>query len=464
MGNANPKLHTVRRGLTLPINGAPADGKEILTPPTPTSLAIVAADYPGLKPSLKVKVGDAVKRGQPLLEDRRNPGVPIVSPGAGVVAAIHRGERRALQSVVIALDAADTAEDNELSYAAWREGGLAEMNAGALRELLVQSGLWTALRTRPFGRIPDPASQPHAVFVTAMDTQPLAPAVADVLAGQASQLRLGLEALVKMLGDVPVHFCRADGAPVDAVEDVAGIQVHAFSGPHPAGNVGLHMHRIAPVSRTHVAWHIGCQDVAAIGHLVATGKLCLARVISLAGPAVTHPALYRVRMGCDVDGLVTDALKPGAAALISGSVLSGRRAQGEILGYLGRYHNQVTALSDEAPRRFLGWLSPGWNAFSVTNLFVSKLRLGHRFSLNTDRNGGHRTLVPFGSYDKVNAFDLMPVLLLRALIAQDLESAEALGCLELDEEDLALFTFVCPSKNEYGPALREVLNTIEREG
>ena len=224
------------------------------------------------------------------------------------------------------------------------------------------------------------------------------------------------------------------------------------------------MHMLDPAGRNRVVWHLGCQDVLAIGRLFGTGSVDLERVIALAGPAVTQPRLVQVQIGAATDDLVEHEFAPGDVRVVSGSVLSGRTAMGPVHGFLGRYHRQVAVLFEGRRRELLGWAGPGFNKFSTIGVFVSRLLPGRRFALTTTTNGSPRAIVPIGLYEKVLPFDLQPTFLLKALLMSDVERAEELGCLELDEEDLALCTFVCPGKNDYGPTLRGVLTTIEREG
>jgi Na+-transporting NADH:ubiquinone oxidoreductase subunit A len=237
-----------------------------------------------------------------------------------------------------------------------------------------------------------------------------------------------------------------------------------FEGPHPAGTVGLHVHLLDPVGRERVVWHVGYQNLLSIGRLFATGQLEARRVVALSGPAVQQPRLIETVAGASTDELTAGALVAGRHRVISGSVLSGRSATGAIHGYLGHFHNQVSVLAEGDAREFLGWAGPGLSQFSVTGAFLSKLRFGATFAMNTSTNGSHRAIVPIGLYEKVMPLDIEATFLLKSLVTKDLERAEQLGCLELDEEDLALCTFVCPSKNEYGPALRAVLSAIEKEG
>lgn len=461
MGANNIKLHVSKRGLDLPITGAPE--QKIENAPAPKFVAVLAADYVGMRPRMEVQVGDSVKRGQVLFEDRKMPGVFHTSPGAGTVAAIHRGERRALLSVVIELDEGNGQNPQEVAYESLRGKDPASLSADEVRAGLIESGLWTALRARPFSRVPSVETAPQAIFVTAMDTNPLAPDVAVVLGERQGDFETGLTVLSKLANGRKVFLCKEAGSSVTAGA-AAGVETHEFKGIHPAGTVGFHIHTIYPVNQSRVVWHVGYQDVAAIGYFFKHGKLNFERVVALAGPRVKSPRLIRTRLGAAIDPMVSGGLKQGENRVISGSVWNGRAAMGEVTGYLGRYANQITVIEEGNKRKFLGWLTPGFGMFSTLRLFGSTLTPGKKYDFNTDLNGGKRGLVPLGGYEKVMPFDLMPTFLLRSIISKDMEKAEELGVLELDEEDVALCTFVCPSKNEYGVALREMLTQIEKEG
>ncbi|MGD8843038.1 MAG: Na(+)-translocating NADH-quinone reductase subunit A [Gammaproteobacteria bacterium] len=455
--------YRIRKGLDLPIAGEPE--QTIHTSPSPRQVALLAADYLGVRPTLAVKVGDRVLRGQLLFEDKKTPGVNYTAPAAGTVVAIHRGARRAFQSLVIKLSSAERdgrGDGEQIDFAAFTSKAPTELTADEIHALLIESGLWAALRTRPYSKVPSPQTRPDSLFITAMDSHPLAPSVEAVLAGREDDLAAGL-ACLQRLSEGPTFLCTRPGSPLIA-QAPEGVTSVAFAGPHPAGTPGLHIHLLAPADREHVAWHIGCQDVAAIGRLVRSGTLDVERVIALAGPGVRKPRLLRTRIGAATGDLTGDELHPGEQRVVSGSVLGGRTASGEVDGFLGRYHQQITVLQEGHKRELLGWLVPGLNKFSVTNTFLSALLRNRRFAFTTTTNGSPRAMVPIGTYERVMPMDIEPTFLLRALITGDLEQAEQLGCLELDEEDLALCTFVCPGKYEYGPMLRDMLTRIEREG
>ncbi len=453
--------YRIRKGLNLPIAGEPE--QRVDRAPAVARVALLADDYVGMRPTMYVAEGDEVKRGQLLFEDKKTAGVRFTAPGGGRIAAIHRGERRALQSVVIELDAAELSGAGEtIAFDSYTAKPPASLTRQQVHDLLVESGQWTAFRRRPFSKVPPLDEVPAAIFVTAMDTRPLAPSVDIVLAGREDDFNHGLDALAK-LTDGPVYVCKGPNSSIPTPGNNKFL-VEEFEGPHPAGTAGVHIHLLKPVSRQRAVWAIGYQDVAAIGKLFSSGELDVARTIALAGPAVNRPRLLRTRLGAATGDLVKGELREGENRVISGSVLGGRAASGATFGYLGRYHTQIAVLREGRRRHFLGWLTPGFNEFSTVNTHLSRLLSGKKFHFDTAVHGSDRAMVPIGMYERVMPMDILPTFLLRALLIGDVEQAEKLGCLELDEEDLALCTFVCPGKAEYGPLLRRVLTMIEKEG
>lgn len=443
---------TIKRGLDLPITGTPAQRIEAARPVR--SVAIVGFDYHGMKPTMSVQVGDRVKLGQVLFSDKKNPGVVFTAPGAGVVSAIHRGQQRVLQSVVIDLDG-----DEQETFASYSAAQLDTLDAQAVRDNLQQSGLWTALRTRPYSKVPAVDAVPSSIFVTAIDTHPLAADPALVIAEQAEAFEQGLKVLSRL---ARVFLCKAPGVALPG-ENLSQVKTESFAGPHPAGLAGTHIHFLDPVSANKTVWSIGYQDVIAVGKLFTTGQLSVERVVALGGPVVEQPRLLRTRLGACLNELTAGELKPGNNRVISGSVFGGRNARGAF-AYLGRYHQQVSCLAEGNDREMLHYLRAGVNKHSVLNVFVSKLMGGKRFDFTTTTNGSPRAMVPVGNYEKVMPLDILPTQLLRLLIVGDTEMAQKLGCLELDEEDLALCSYVCAGKYEYGPILRDNLTRIEKEG
>jgi Na+-transporting NADH:ubiquinone oxidoreductase subunit A len=443
----------IKKGLDIPLAGKPEqridEGAEV------SSVALLGPDTHDLKPRMLVREGDRVKLGQPLYEDKDNPGVIFTSPGSGTVAAVSRGLRRVLQSVVIKLDG-DEAEE----FRQYKSRELKGLDREAVRDNLVASGLWTALRTRPFSKIPAPDGHPRSLFVTAIDTNPLAADPAVVIATDPDAFRMGLVLLSKLVHGT-VYVCTASNSNIEVRNDEPFKHVE-FSGPHPAGLVGTHIHFLDPVSEQKVAWHIGYQDVMAVGKLFMTGRLPVERIISLGGPMVKNPRLLRTRMGANTRELIAGQTVAGNVRVVSGSVLSGHRAANWAT-FLGRYDKQITVLPEGRQREFLSFLRPGIGRFTMTRAYVGKL-FGKGYEFTTSQNGSPRAMVSIGSFEQVMPLDILPTPLLKALLVRDTDGARDLGCLELDEEDLALCSFVCNGKYEYGPHLRNNLHEIEVNG
>lgn len=447
-------MYRITKGLDIPISGEP--DRTIVEGPPISRVALIADDYIGMKPTMLVSPGDRVKVGQPVFTDKKTEGVTFTAPASGTVAEINRGDRRALQSLVIEVDGDDAVE-----FAAPAEKDFAAVSRDEITRLLADSGLWTSFRTRPFSKIPPVGTVPRSIFVQAMDTNPLSADPVAVIRERERDFQFGIQTLTR-LTDGKVFLCRRPATPLPG-ESVSGVQVGEFEGPHPAGLPGTHIHFLDPVSLKRTVWTINYQDVIAIGHLVSTGRLCTTRVVSVAGPAVSKPAVMRTRLGADIGQLTAGRISGDGNRIVSGSVLSGRAVRGPF-AYLGRYHLQVSALSEGNQREFLGWLSPGADRFSIRRVFSSALDATRRFAFTTSTGGSRRAMVPIGMYEQVMPLDIVATFLLRSLIIGDTDQAQSLGCLELDEEDLALCTFVCPGKTEYGPILRSRLSQIEREG
>ncbi len=461
-------VHSISKGLDLPITGDPqqsiSDGAQV------ARVAVVADDFVGMKPRMAVQVGDSVKRGQLLFEDRKSEGVRHTAPGAGKVVAINRGRYRVLQSVVIELSASElegkpTAADFQ-TFDNYRQQPIQGQSRSEILGLLAESGLLASIRTRPYGRVPSATGEaPNSVFVTAADSNPHAPDPDVVIKGREVDFHAGLAAVAKLSAG-KTYLCTRTGSSVSS-GGVEGITTEEFSGPHPSGTVGWHIHTLDPVHREKVVWHLNYQDVISIGRLVASGRLDVERVVSIAGPRVEKPRLLRTRMGAELAPLIARELieeQGEENRVVSGSVLAGRTAMGDIEGFLGRYHLQISALREGRERELMGWMKPGVDVFSTSGAYVSSWLGKRKFALSTALNGGNRAQVPIGMYERVFPFDILPTFLLRALLSNDTGRAEELGALELDEEDLALCTFVCPNKHDYTAVLRKNLDKIWEEG
>jgi Na+-transporting NADH:ubiquinone oxidoreductase subunit A len=449
-------MKRITKGLDVPIANPPEqkiyDGPEIRT------VAVTGTDYIGLKPTMEVAEGDTVRRGTLLFTDKKNPGVRFTSPAAGTVQSINRGAKRAFQSIIV-----EVSGDDAESFESFGNTDVTSLDREEVVANLVDSGLWTSLRQRPYSRIPAVDSQPNSIFITATDTNPLCAKPEVVIAEREQDFRFGVQ-VVQHLTHGKVFLVSCPGVTLPG-EELAGVDDVEFEGPHPAGLVGTHIHFLDPVSENKNVWHINYQDVMAIGHLFLTGELDSRRVVSLAGPAVNRPRLIRTRLGASIGELTAGELAAGDVRIISGSVLSGRTVSEGPFGFLSRYHLQVSALTEGREREFLGWQKPGLDKFSLRKVFASAfLRPTQKYNFTTSTGGSKRAMVPIGMYEDVMPLDILPTFLLRSLITEDTDQASALGALELDEEDLALCTFVCPGKYEYGSLLRKSLSVIESEG
>ncbi|WP_152083553.1 Na(+)-translocating NADH-quinone reductase subunit A [Enterobacter oligotrophicus] len=447
-------MFRIRKGLDLPISGVPE--QHVSTGASIRHVAILGDDYVGMRPAMLVQEGDRVMKGQALFEDKKNPGVMFTAPASGTVVAINRGERRVLQSVVIRIEG-----NEQRDFAHFDAADLVALRRDVVQAQLLESGLWTAFRTRPFSKSPVPGTVPAAIFVTAIDTNPLSADPQPIILAQRKAFDDGLTLLTRLTPG-KVHVCQASGGKLGG-HPQGQVAFNEFAGPHPAGLAGTHIHFLEPVSLTKQVWHLNYQDVIAIGKLFTTGELCTERVVAIGGPQATNPRLVRTLLGADINELLTGETKAGENRLISGSVLSGRQAI-DTQAYLGRFHLQVSIVQEGREKELFGWVLPGAEKFSVTRTTLGHFLRHKLFNFSTSTHGGERAMVPIGNYERVMPLDILPTVLLRDLLARDSDSAQALGCLELDEEDLALCTYVCPGKYEYGPVLREVLTRIEQEG
>ncbi|QYK14992.1 Na(+)-translocating NADH-quinone reductase subunit A [Shewanella rhizosphaerae] len=442
---------TIKKGLDLPITGGPE--QVIHNGPAIKHVATLGEEYIGLRPTMKIKVGDKVQKGQVIFEDKKNPGVKYTALASGTISEINRGAQRVLQSVVIEVEG-----DDSVSFAKYDAAALDTLEPQLVRDNLIESGMWPALRTRPFSKAPAVDSTPAGIFVTAIDTQPLAADPAVIINEHKEDFANGLRVLAR-LTEGKVYLCKAPGADIPA----ANAQVEEFAGPHPAGLAGTHIHFVLPASAKRTVWHVGYQDVIAIGQLFTTGELNTQRVVAIAGPKALKPRLVRAHSGASIAELTAGEAAQGDVRVIAGSVLSGKTATGPH-AYLGRFFNQVSLLEEGREQEFIGWAMPGANKFSITRAFLGHLSPSRLFNMTTSTGGSDRAMVPIGNYERVMPLDILPTMLLRDLVSGDTDGAAALGALELDEEDLALCTFVCPGKYDYASYLRDCLDTIVREG
>ncbi len=442
----------IKKGLDLPISGVPA--QKVFNAVAVTKVAVTGPDYVGMKPTMAVKEGDKVKIGDPLFECKKTPGVIYTSPANGTVMAINRGDRRVLQNVVVSNEGGE-----QKSLTNYANKDPKDYTAKEIESLMVEAGLWPAFRTRPFSKVPQLGSQASSIFVNLMDTNPLSADSEILLNEYEADFNIGVEALSKL---APKVFVTKNPGTKTISFTGDNIETVEFDGPHPAGLVGTHIHHLDPVGVNKIVWHIGLQDVVALGRLVSTGKIFLEKIISLSGPKAKNPRLLRTRIGACLCELLVGEEREGPIRIVSGSILNGRKKD-DTFCYLGRYHNQVTILEENTTREFLGWQGPGFDKYSVKNTYAGKFKQ-KVFDFHTNTYGSKRAIVPVGIFESLMPLDILPTQLLKAILTKDTDLAVALGALELDEEDLALCTFASPGKDDFGPELRETLTIIEKEG
>jgi Na+-transporting NADH:ubiquinone oxidoreductase subunit A len=432
------------KGLNLPISGTP--DPIISDTPNVTSVSLLANDFVGMKPTMMVKVGDIVKRGTKLFEDKKNPGIFFTSPAGGTVKDINRGDKRKFLSVEV-----EVSENEDAEYFEY------ENTSEGLTELLINTGLWNAFRTRPFNRTPKVGSLPDAVFVNACDTNPLSVDPYFIIDQDRDDFKNGLEALTRLFS-CPIHCTYQNNNFEINVDKINYCQV---SGPHPAGLSSTHISQLYPVSINKIAWTINYQDIISLGYLLKNKSLRTHKIIALGGPSVFKPSLISARISGNIDQLTAGKIDNNSR-VVSGSLIYGHASEG-IMNYLGFYDSIISAIPDEANDIFLNWLMPGSNLHSKLNVFSSSLLKPNKFTFNVSLNGGDRAIVPVGSYDEILPMDILVPQLLKALVVGDIEQAVELGMLELAPEDLALASYICPSKYDYCSILANNLNNLYLE-
>ena len=438
------------KGLDIKLQGAAKLKTTAL--PLSASYAVSPLDFEGVTPKMLVKVGDAVKAGTPLFFNKNNASVVFTSPVSGTVTAVVRGEKRRILSVEIAADSTVAYEEFEVL-------DTKQATRDQIVELLLKSGLWTLLIQRPYGIIANPADMPKSIFVSAFDSAPLAPDYGYTLAEDQEALQKGFEVLGRLTeGKVHLSYNADAAAP-----KFSGVELHAFKGKHPAGNVGVQIHHIDPINKGEKVWTVGYADVAVIGRLFLNGKVDMTRTIAVTGSQVVAPAYVKVIAGAKLDSILGGNIVAGAhARYISGNVLTGRNVGAE--GYLGYYANQITVIPEGDEYEFLGWAMPRFNKFSVSRAYFSWLCPNRKYNLDTNTNGEERAFVVTGLYEKYLPMDIYPMHLLKAIMAGDLDKMEALGIYEVVEEDFALCEFVDPSKTEMQQIIRNGINLMIKEG
>lgn len=444
----------IKKGRDINLKGAASI--EIVDFPLPKTVAIQPGDFKGLLPRLVVKEGDAVKAGSPLIVDKKIEGLQIVSPASGTVKAINRGAKRLLLEIIIETDGLQTAEQGS-------KYSLEQINALSRDQIitqLLQGGLWPTLRQRPFSCIANPQDTPKSIFIHAMNTEPLALNVDVVLKDHEKFFATGVD-ILKKLTDGKVHLATSVKAQCKALTDTQGVEIHQFSGPHPAGNVSTHIHHVDPINKGDIVWVIEAQDVLRVASLLIEGQHPTERVVALTGEGCSKRVYAKTCIGASLESLL-DGTQSEGLRYLSGSVLAGKDVGRQ--GFVRFYDSQITVLPTGGQRELLGWMVPGFKKYTFSHTYASAFIPKQEQSLTTDLYGSDRAMVCNHIYDDYVALDIMTYFLLKAVISEDIEEAEKLGILECDPEDFALATFACPSKTDVGAIIEQGLITIQQEG
>ena len=439
----------LRKGLDIKLKGKAE--KVLKAAPVPEAYALKPTDFPGLMAKLNIKPGQDIKAGEPVFFDKYNPEVLFTAPVGGKVVSVNRGERRKILEVVIQ-------EEGNAGFVSFRKADPLSLPADQVREEILKSGLWPFIKRRPYGIIAKPDEKPRGIYISMFDSAPLAPDYSFILKGQESTFQTGLNALSKLTAG-KIHLGVKAGS-----EDLSykNVEYHRFSGPHPAGNVGIQIHHLAPINKGDVVWTINALDVLFIGRLFLTGKLDLSKIVALTGSEVENPAYYKSMVGARISSLVDGNLKKGGnRRIISGNVLTGTRVNGD--NYLGFYDSMLTVIPEGDEYEFLGWATLGLNKFSAGRSFLSSLFPRKDYELDANMHGGERAFVMTGEYEKLLPMDILPVYLLKAIIVNNIDKMEQLGLYEVIEEDLALCEYACTSKIKVQDVLRQGINSMIKE-
>lgn len=444
-------LIKLRKGLDINLKGKAA--AEVVAVKEPGFYALIPDDFTGVTPKVVVKEQEYVMAGGPLFIDKNHPEVKFVSPVSGVVTSVERGARRKVMSITVEAAAEQDLQD-------FGKKDVAKMDAAVVKELLLESGMFAFIKQRPYDVVADPTVAPRAIFVSAFDSNPLAPDFEFALKGEEANFQTGLDALAKIAKTYLSISVKQSAA---ALTQAKNVTVTVFDGPHPAGNVGVQINHIAPVNKGETVWTIDPQAVIFIGRLLNTGHVDMTRTVAVTGSEVKKAAYCKLKVGACLTNVFAGNVTTGKELrYISGNVLTGKQISAN--GFLGAFHSQVTVIPEGSDvHEMLGWIMPRLDQFSTSHSYFSWLMGKKEYTLDARVKGGERHMIMSNEYDKVLPMDIMPEYLIKAIIAGDIDRMEQLGIYEVAPEDFALCEFVCSSKMELQRIVREGLDMLRRE-
>ncbi|MCF8218424.1 MAG: Na(+)-translocating NADH-quinone reductase subunit A [Bacteroidales bacterium] len=445
------KVVKINKGLDIPLKGK---AEKTITPVEALTYALKPTDFTGVFPKLLLKDGAKVKAGTAIFYDKYNDSVKFTSPVSGTIRAINRGPKRVIEEIVID-------PDGNQEYETFEQANPQDLDAAKIRETLLESGLWPAIRRRPFDVIARPEDEPKAIFISALDTHPLAPDLSFIAHGKGKEFQRGLDALSKLTnGKIHLNI-KAKDKNSGVFTNAKGVQINEVHGPHPAGNVGTQINKIDPINKEDIVWHVNVQDVITIGNLFLTGKYDATKIVALTGSEVKKPQYYKLINGASIEPLVKNNLINDHVRYISGNVLTGSKIYDK--GYIGYYDHQISVIPEGDHYEFVGWAAPGFNKFSISKTYFSWLRPGKKYRIDTNLKGGPRAMVMTGYYEKVFPLDIFPMQLIKSIMIEDIEEMEKLGIYEIAPEDFALCEFIDTSKTEIQSIVREGLESARKE-
>jgi len=446
------------KGHDLNLDFEPTENLEIIN--SKTKIRLHPADFPGIKPKLLVSEGDIVKKGQPIFFDKKNPDVMFTTFYSGNVIKIVYGEKR----VILSIDIQINNNNDEVAYDYYESGEIKRVDKEKIQEILCASGLWPCIRKRPFSKIAVPGPSPKSIFITTESTAPYAPRLKVILENNdIKYLQAGVDAL-ECLTSAPVHMVIPDNEEYILLNELNGVQIHTFSGPHPAGNVGYHISNIDPIeNKNTIIWYISLQDTIAIGRLILTGRINNQKIISVGGsPFVQDNKHLLINRGILFSDIFMNNQIPQEHRIVSGDILSGKFTKKD--NAVGFYHESISLVKSKFNREFIGWLNPGFTKYSVSKTFISSFLSKRKKIFSTAMNGSTRTILPIGLIEKMCLLDVLPTMLVKSIISRDIEMMEQLGIYECDPEDFALCSFADASKMDIISIVQEGLNYAEVEG
>lgn len=444
-------LIKLRKGLDINLKGKAA--AEVVAVKEPGFYALCPDDFTGVTPKVVVKEQEYVMAGGPLFIDKNHPEVQFVSPVSGVVTSVERGARRKVLSITV-----EAAQEQD--YEEFGKEDVSKMDAVSVKAALLKSGMFAFIKQRPYDIVADPTVAPRAIFVSAFDTNPLAPDFELALKGEEANFQTGLDALAKI---AKTYLSISVNQKAAALTQAKNVTLTVFDGPHPAGNVGVQINNIAPINKGETVWTIDPQAVIFIGRLFNTGHVDLTRLVAVTGSEVKKPSYCKLKVGA----LLTNVFAGNVSTdknlrYISGNVLTGKQITAN--GFLGAFHSQVTVIPEgDDVHEMLGWIMPRFVQFSTSHSYFSWLMGKKEYTLDARVKGGERHMIMSNEYDRVLPMDIMPEYLIKAIIAGDIDRMEALGIYEVAPEDFALCEFVCSSKMELQRIVREGLDMLRRE-